>query len=242
MTSITDSQERRGGDGDSPSVPQSMSEYVATVLREQILSGQHGFGARLEQRRIAEDLGVSVIPVREGLRQLEAEGLVTLRARHGAFVAMYSHDELRELSEVRQVLDPLATRHGVERMTDATLERLAALVEETRGYTERGDIRALSRVDRVFHLTIYAEAQMPILLQVITGLRDRYAVYSRLCLEMPGYSPRSLREHEEIFKACKARDADRAADLMHAHLSFALDALLDQLPTSDGDGSPASGS
>ncbi len=214
----------------TPAVPLSMSEYVTALLRDQILHGQRPLGSRLDQRKLAEEFGVSVVPLREGLRRLEAEGLVEVHARRGAFVSMPGAEELRELSTIRQLLDPLATEKGAERMSDAALTHLARLIEDMRRETERGDFDALSRVDREFHLSIYEQADMPILLQLITNLRDRYAIVSRLCMDIPDYSSRSLREHEQIYEACRKRSPQLAADLMRQHLSFALDTLLALLP------------
>ena len=215
---------------DTHSVPVSMSEYVTVALREQILDGHRPLGSRLDQRKLAEEFGVSVVPLREGLRRLEAEGLIELHARRGAFVSAPGAEELRELSTIRQLLDPLATEKGAERMSDVALAHLARLIEDMRRETERGDFDALSRVDREFHLSIYEQADMPILLQLITNLRDRYAIVSRLCMEMPDYSSRSLREHEQIYEACCARDPQLAGDLMRQHLRFALDTLMALLP------------
>ena len=137
-------------------------------------------------------------------------------------------EELRELSTIRQLLDPLATEKGAERMSDATLAHLSRLLEDMRRETERGDFDALSRVDREFHLSIYEQADMPILLQLITNLRNRYAIVSRLCMEMPDYSSRSLREHEQIYEACRARDSatrrrsDAPAPELRARHAYAL--------------------
>ena len=215
----------------APAVPLSMSEYVTAALREQILDGERPLGSRLDQRRLAEEFGVSVVPLREGLQRLEAEGLVELHARRGAFVRTPGAEELRELSTIRQLLDPLASEKAAERMSDATLTHLSELLEDMRRETERADFNALSRVDREFHLSIYEQADMPILVQLITNLKDRYAIVSRLCMEMPDYSSRSLREHEQIYEACCARAPQLAGDLMRQHLSFALNTLLDFLPS-----------
>ena len=110
---------------------------MTVALREQILDGHRPLGPGLDQRKLAEEFGVSVVPLREGLRRLEAEGLIELHARRGAFVSAPGAEELRELSTIRQLLDPLATEKGAERMSDVALAHLARLIEDMRRETER---------------------------------------------------------------------------------------------------------
>jgi DNA-binding GntR family transcriptional regulator len=222
-----------------PVLPSSMTEYTVGVLRNRIVAGHYPRGSRLDQRRIAKDLGVSIIPLREGLRVLEASGLVNLYPNRGAFVAMLSRSELQEIYLIRQVLDPLATRYAVPRMSEAVLDHLTGVLNETEEVTRRQDLCELHRLNREFHLSIYAQADMPILLQTLTGLRDRYAVYSQLCIAIPNYSARSLDDHREIFELCKAGEGDRAAEYVRRHIESATEELLLHLPCEEELGSPA---
>ncbi len=218
-----------------PVPPTSMTEYTASVMRDRILDGHYPLGARLDQRRLAEELGVSIIPVREGLRVLEASGLVKVYPNRGAFVTTAASGELREIYLIRQVLDPLAARQAVPRMSDTALDRLAAILDATEGATAAGNLEELNRLNRDFHLSIYREAAMPTLLQMLTDLRDRYAVYSRLVIALPDYTARSLADHREIYAACRAGEAELAAECIRRHIEAATEEMLERLPWSHQD-------
>jgi DNA-binding GntR family transcriptional regulator len=223
-----------------PVPPASMTAYTSQVLRDRILDGHYPLGARIDQRRLAEELGVSIIPVREGLRVLEASGLVKVIPNRGAFVTTAAPAELREIYRIRQVLDPLAAREAVPRMSDAALDRLAAILEDTERATIEGNLVELNRLNREFHLSIYREAGMPTLLQMLTDLRDRYAVYSRLAIALPQYSSRSLADHREIYAACRAGQAELAGELVRRHIEVATEEMLERLPWSH-DAAPVAG-
>ncbi len=218
-----------------PVPPTSMTEYTAAVLRDRIVNGHYPLGARIDQRRLAEELGVSIIPVREGLRVLEASGLVKVHPNRGAFVTTASPGELREIYLIRQELDPLAALQAVPRMTAAALEGLATILDETEKATEDQNLEELNRLNRAFHLSIYREADMPTLVQMLTNLRDRYAIYSRLAIALPDYSARSLADHREIYAACCAGEAELAAECVRRHIKVATDALLAHAPWSTED-------
>ncbi len=222
-----------------PVPPTSMTEYTAAVLRDRILDGHYPLGARLDQRRLAEELGVSIIPVREGLRVLEASGLVKVYPNRGAFVTTAAPGELREIYLIRQVLDPLATRQAVPRMSEAALDRLAAILDDTERATKEENLVELHRLNREFHLSIYREANMPTLLQVLTDLRDRYAVYSRLVIALPDYTARSLADHREIYAACRAGEAEVAAECIRRHIEVATEEMLARIPWSHEGGTDA---
>ena len=104
--------------------PPTTTSYVMEAIREGILGGRYPLGSRLDQKAIAAELGVSLVPVREGLRLLEAEGFVNIYPRRGVFVIDASVDGLQELYRIREVLEELATQLAVPNLTDPTLDRL----------------------------------------------------------------------------------------------------------------------
>jgi len=209
------------------------SQYVADVIRERLISGSEAVGARLNQRKLAEELGVSVIPLREALRVLQAEGLVTIFPHRGAFVTSLSRDELNEIFVIREQLDPLATKLAVGRLSVEELRSLRLILDAMERDTQAGNLDGLTKLNRDFHGTIYNGAQMPILAQLIMGLRERYSAYSRLCIELPGYSTRSLADHQLIYEACVARSSSKAAKIMREHLRFAKEVLLAHMETNE---------
>ena len=192
-----------------------------------MLLGRYPLGSRLDQNALAQELGVSTIPVREALRRLEAEGLVSISPRRGAFVATLSPNELREIYQIREVLDELAIKNAVPRLSDDALHRLGRVVEALDEATQAGDVDALLRLNRQFHGTIYAAAAMPRLLALISNLADRYAVYNRVYV--PRHAEQSRREHLEIYAACRSRDVRLAARLTRQHIRRACRQLLKDL-------------
>jgi DNA-binding GntR family transcriptional regulator len=132
------------------------SHRIADTLRTAILDGSYLPGERIRQEDIAARSGASRIPVREALRLLQAEGLVTLVANSGAWVAKLSLAECAELYQIRERLEPLLLRASLPGLDDAALDRMAGLA----GVMEEadGDVDAFLRADREFHLTSYAAA------------------------------------------------------------------------------------
>ena len=132
------------------------SHRIADVLRTSILDGSYLPGERIRQEDIAARSGASRIPVREALRLLQAEGLVTLVANSGAWVAKLSLAECAELYQIRERLEPLLLRASLPGLDGAAIDRMAGLagVMEEAG----GDVDAFLRADREFHLASYAAA------------------------------------------------------------------------------------
>jgi len=210
-----------------------MTAYATRAIREQILGGERELGSRLNQRTLAQDLGVSVIPVREALGALASEGLVVIYPHRGAYVTTLSEAEFQEIFLLRAVLDPIAAAAATERMTPEVLEALTVILDQTRDATEAGRFDEVHRLNRAFHMGLYEQAQMPILLQTIASLRDRHTVYARVVVEVPDYARRSLRDHEAILAACRRGDHDRVARLMKEHIEHAATELPKWLKKSD---------
>ena len=188
-------------------IPLTVSNYVLTAIRDAILDGRYPPGSKLDQRQLASSLNVSLIPLRESLRQLGAEGLVRIYPHRGAFVAEVSRDELDEIYLIRQTLEELITQLAIPNLSAKTLEQLGILIREMSGATVARDSEHLLKLNRSFHFAIYQESNRPLLLQMITGcLRDRSIRYRRLYQTLPGRAQQALAEHKQIFAACKAGD------------------------------------
>jgi DNA-binding GntR family transcriptional regulator len=197
------------------------------AIRDGITAGRYRLGSRLDQNALASELGISTIPVREALRRLEAEGLVEISPRRGAFVATISTDEMIEIYKIREVLDVLAVGEAVPRMTDHDLRQVEAVLVELEEATLAHDLDRTLLLNRRFHNTIYTAAGMPRLLQTISNLTDRYSIYNKVYI--PRHSEHSTREHREIFEACRVRDVRRAVELTREHLVRARQQMIDAL-------------
>ncbi|HAM26782.1 MAG TPA: GntR family transcriptional regulator, partial [Microbacteriaceae bacterium] len=114
----------------SPSRDGSAGHRIATRLREAILTGAYAPGARIRQEDLAEEFGASRLPVREALRILESDGLITLVANTGAWVAHLSLAECEEMYQIRERIEPLLLRYSMPNLSPETLDRLEELADE----------------------------------------------------------------------------------------------------------------
>jgi DNA-binding GntR family transcriptional regulator len=207
---------------------ETVAEQVLDHIREAILSGRLAAGTRIDQHAIAGELGISIIPVRESLRQLEAEGLIEKRPYRGAFVAELSMTELMDIYVTRESLEELATRLAVERMTPETLESLDKLIEEMSQATKGGDRAALFDLNASFHFTLYTASRNAILCQIIESLWDRSTVYRRRFTFMPERAGQALAEHREILAACRRGDAATAGAAVRANVAQTTKAISEE--------------
>lgn len=213
--------------------PEGLVEFVASTVRDRILGGEYPLGSRLDQRRLAEALGVSVVPVREGLRGLQAEGLVVTLPNRGSYVATLSRSELGEVFALRELLDPLAVERGVAGIDAESLAELESIFAELRAAIAAREYDEVSRLSRQFHFLIYARGDQPVLFGIVEGLRNRSAVYASFCVRVPGYVESALVDHEAILDACRSNDGARAANHMRSHVQRAATTVLAALPTEE---------
>ncbi len=206
----------------------SSHELVAEVLREAITSGHLKANDPLPQQEIAAQLEVSHIPVREALRQLQSEGLVTFRPNYGATVTAHTPEEIREIYDIRAILETAAVRRAATRLSEAALEEAAKLLKQT----ERdADDAAWGSHDVEFHRLIYGLDDHPRLRELIDGLLrrvDRYWLVHGLMLK---HRREFEAEHRRLLAAMRARDGERAAKLLERHLTGAAELLAAALET-----------
>jgi len=194
------------------------AEQVARWLREAIYDGRLEAGQPVRQEAIAEELGVSRIPVREALRQLETEGLVVLRPHSGARVAALDYAECQEIYKMRERLEPLALSESMERIGEDGLDEAQRLADALREL--HGDAAAWMEGDRNLHLALYAGVATPRLLRTIVGFWNTTQQYRRALLST--FSPRDYElahaEHDLIIDAMRTRTVRIAEDLARAHI------------------------
>lgn len=193
-------------------------ERVYRHLREEILANRLEPGTVLGEVALAESLGVSRGPVREALGRLASEGLVTVRPRRGAVVSALSAAEFLEAYQVREALETLAVRLAVPRIAAEEIERLGELVEEQAGHAEAGDVESFFLANAAFHELIVSSSGNRTLEEMhrqIVGHMGRYRMRS---VALRGTLKRSVGEHRAILRAIKARDSEKAAQLLGAHI------------------------
>jgi DNA-binding GntR family transcriptional regulator len=194
-----------------------MASVVARSVREAILDGRLEPGERIRQEDIARRLGTSRIPVREALRQLETEGLVSLVPHSGARVAVLDYERFSELYRLREVVEPMAIAESASRLSDAQLAHLAELADVIR--ESAGDPPRWLEADRRFHLESYAAAPLPRVLSLIEGFWNQTQQYRRAYLyTVQPQIEIVTAEHRLILEALERRDPQDAADLQRVHI------------------------
>jgi DNA-binding GntR family transcriptional regulator len=199
----------------------TVTEAVADALRERILSGELGDGEQLRQDALATAYGVSRIPVREALRRLEAEGLVTFYPHRGAVVSQLSLDDILELFEIRAQLEPEILRRAVPRLARDDLRKARAILDHFASALERGEVAAWGGLNWEFHATLYRPAERPQTLAVIQGLHNNTDRYTRMQLLLAGAIEQAHQEHGALLSHCGRSEAKEAGRLLKRHITAA---------------------
>ncbi|KAA9133617.1 GntR family transcriptional regulator [Microbacterium caowuchunii] len=191
--------------------------HIAGLLREAIVRGDFTPGARVRQEQIAELTGASRAPVREALRMLAAEGLVTLVANSGARVSSLSLPECQEIYRVRERVEPLLLRMSAPGLDESELDHLGALAEEM---AETADPEEFLALDRAFHLATYAAAETVVLSDLVHRLWNRTQAYRRIYTALMDERARQTvhDEHRLIVAAIRDGDLDSAESLLAGHI------------------------
>jgi DNA-binding GntR family transcriptional regulator len=196
------------------------------ALRERILHGEYPEGEPLRQDAIAAELGVSRIPVREALRQLEAEGLVTFSPHRGAVVSTMSLQEIAELFELRAEIESDLVRRATPHMTPADHARAKEILQAYEIALRGGEVAKWGELNWRFHSTLYAPSARRFTMSMVSKLHQQSDRYLRMQLALTHGETRAKEEHRAIAAAVKRSDVRLAAKLMREHILGAGGALL----------------
>lgn len=190
------------------------STRVADWLRDAILDGVRAPGSRLIERDLAAEFGVSRVPVRDALKILEVEGLVTLRPRTWAIVREFTTADMTDLDEVRSVLEPLAFRLAAERHRRDGLDELRRALDDETISAAAGDPIASRRAAADFHEQVTVLTENRLLGDLMQGMRSKL----RWGLSQHDDLAHVTEQHQALFRAISERDGDRAEELALAHI------------------------
>jgi DNA-binding GntR family transcriptional regulator len=196
----------------------STPDLIADALREAILRGIVQEGQSLRQDEIATQFGVSRIPVREALRQLEAEGLVTLHLHRGAIVSVLTIKQAQEICEILSALETTAIELAIPHFTESNLEKA---VEILPAMDQTTDATRLAQLNWEFHATLYAIADRPRLLTMIKNLHTNIDRYIRQMSAQVNYIEHTQKEHYQLLHACRQQDSKAAVKLLKQHIDTA---------------------
>jgi DNA-binding GntR family transcriptional regulator len=204
------------------------SDRVTRQLRDDILDGVRRPGSKLVERELAAELGVSRLPIRDALKALVTEGLVTPRPRTWAVVREFSPTDVSDLGEVRSALETLTFRLAAQRRTRAGLEKLRADLDAELEAARRGDAVQARRAAADFHETVTSLAANELLSELERTLRSRMRWLLSRHDDLLGVA----REHENLYDAIVARDVPRVEELVLKHLEMGRSAAAAHLRSS----------
>jgi DNA-binding GntR family transcriptional regulator len=220
--------------GVMPIQRQTIASMTVEALRERILRGDYPEGEPLRQDALADELGVSRIPVREALRQLEAEGLVTFSPHRGAVVSSLSLEEIDEIFELRAEIECELLRRSIPRMTQEQLERATDVLDEFEEALAAGESVRWGPLNWHFHAALYASANRNFTMGVLQKLHQHSDRYFRMQVLLANGGHKANDEHREIAEAVKLKDVKSATQLMRAHIIGAGQSLVELLEEQRG--------
>jgi DNA-binding GntR family transcriptional regulator len=211
----------------------TLKDSVYRELFRAIVSGRLAPGERLVLDPLAKQLGVSIMPVREAIRKLEAGKLVTVRNRK-ITVNVLSPKNVTDILKVRLILEGYAASEGARLGQEETARRLEALLGEME---QTDDIEVYLKTNRAFHGSIYRECDNPPLLEVIESVWERYSPYLHILLdnEVDWKSPALSRNHYGMLDAYRKRDSEAIRRWVEKDLTDAAQLVLKMIERTDGD-------
>ena len=207
---------------DPPLQQPSVHESVLHYLRKLLVTGELAPGVKIPVDVVAKTCGVSPVPVREALRQLQNEGVVVNEPRRGYWVARHSRDEFAELQDITSLLEREAIRLGAANITDADIERMDAYRTEMEEALATGDLWTANVAHREMHFVPYRASGRKRLVKEIERLWEHTDHYRVLYLYKDAdVQSVSLSQHIDLIDACRTRDPDTIIQSMSSHRQFA---------------------
>ena len=190
-------------------------------LRRRILEGAYGAGLPLRQDALAEEFGISRIPIREALLQLEAEGLVRILPHRGAVVTALSVEEVEEVFELRGLLEPQLLRLSAPRLTGEDFAALRVILDEFGSELAAGHVGRWGELNTAFHMRLYSGGERPRTYAIVSNLLRDADRHTRMQLSYTDGRDRAQKEHVEILRLCEATQFREAGSLLRAHIKHA---------------------
>lgn len=196
----------------------SLRGRVFNKIREDILSGVYQENEELKENTIGLELGVSRTPVREALRQLELEGLVTIIPNKGAYVTGITSKDIHDIYMIRSYLEGLCAKWACEHITEDQLEAMDEILYLSEFHARRSHHEQLVELDNKFHDLIYKASGSKILDHVLSDFHHYVERIRKITLSRATRATKSNEEHALILEAIKKRDGNLAESLAHDHI------------------------
>jgi len=180
----------------------------------------------MNQVAIAREYAISRIPLREAMRQLEAEGLLEFQAGKGAVVSSLSLSEISEVIDLRAKLEPELLAKAVPHLTSADLEEANGILDQFEAAFKEGAVSTWGEINWRFHSTLYAPSKCPLTMGILQSLHHLNQRYARIQISLTKWEPRAAREHRALLNMCRKRENLKAAALLKDHILTAGQALI----------------
>lgn len=204
----------------------SLRDRVYAKLKQAISEGVFPPGTRLVENELAERLKVSRTPVREALQRLSREGLVTVLPRRGVIVESLSLKDVEEVFMLREVLEGLAGALAAQRVTQAELEVLDSVVEQSKRAADENNDEEAVKLNAEFHRLIVEAAKSPKLKELLDVVLSQISNYRRMSMSEPSRPKKAAAEHAAIVQAIKDNDPEEAENLLRQHSSNAREIVM----------------
>jgi DNA-binding GntR family transcriptional regulator len=211
--------------------PRTRASAAADVLRERILDGTYPGGLQLRQEILAEEFGISRIPLREALVQLETEGLVNIQPHKGAVVSELSLTDIGDLFELRSMIEPRLLELSAPLLTAGDYERIGQLLQEFKAELQGASARRWGEMNTALHGMLYQKADRPRMLALASQLLVSADRYTRMQLTLENESGRNRadEEHMSIVERCRSGDIVGAKLVLREHILNAGESLMKSL-------------
>ena len=196
---------------------QTKNDMVYNALKEQIVTGEVMPGERITVMQVAEEFGVSAMPVREALKRLQQEGLVTITPHAGAQVVKSNVKQYQEITQIRILLEPYAAMLATQRLDGQDLEHLEKMLAEMELCVESGDSRTYSELNTKFHQYIYSCCGNATLIETINSLWEKTRMSKNVFLMERDRMPLSIQEHKECLECLRKRDPEAVREAFDRH-------------------------
>jgi DNA-binding GntR family transcriptional regulator len=203
----------------------TIAAAVAENLRHRILDGDFKAGLPLRQDALANEFGVSRIPIREALMQLEAEGLVKIHPHRGAIVSELSTGEVQELFELRSLLEPRLLEASARHLTRDDYETINQILREYSAELRANHVRRWGELNTELHMLLYRHAGQPRTLAIVANLLQECDRHTRLQLSLTDGMRRAETEHAELLRLCESGQIAAACSLLKKHIESAGNSL-----------------
>ena len=198
----------------------SLADQVFDKLENDIIQGIFPKGEILTELKLVEQLGVSRTPIREALRRLEQERLITDTGK-GSMVLGITETDLEDIMCIRERIEGLAAYYATKNLTDETKKELTHIVDLQEFYFSKGDLDHLRQVDDEFHECICRMSKRAVIYDTLIPLLRKTRRYRRASMQDPARVASTMVEHREIYDAIMSNDAQRAMDLTTKHITVA---------------------